>query len=708
MSQTEKPTGAHEAELHNPPLVSIVMLTFNHAPYIAQAIESCLQQKTSFAFELVVCDDASTDGTTEIAQQYASRCANVVLLRQSINGRGLNNCMDGLNYVRSKYVAFCEGDDYWTDNHKLEKQVRFLEENPDFSVCCHKVEMRFENRPITEKKQYIYKDCSSSDERIQQGIFYADEAIASYYFQTSSFVFRWRFREGLPHWFRKWMMLDHALMMLHAVEGKIKYFDEAMSVWRRNDSGYSWLQNIDKGVFFQKEGHGWIWAYEEMDKFFSGRFHLQIRERILLALRGMVANFIQTGSFAQLQHLVHYHRDWFTRVMQDNAVLVDAVRMSLPEETTRTPPWSGRKEVARQVPRTMGGFLELDLQNIPETPENVWGYWTGGKETATFGNPLAALIAWLYHRRVRTVWLPATIPHRYMAELQNLGFPHYLYEVGAAFSPQLSFLSQVQPRDAVLTYAWLGRPPSREVQTTLSKSRNRGILWIDDRSEALWSPNHSEADVTLYSPSQVLGVPDGGILIGEGVARIDPVKLADTNLLAQKRRDLVIARLENPAVPDELLLKEYALHQQIPLPEGAMSQLSKELLTRLPLHSIVSRRQRNWETLHSALGTWALWQSPQLDFAPSAFPLLLPEAIPPAYLGTALRQKGIICSTYTLELMEKYKATLGEELTMLKRLLCLPCDHRYGHADMQRMADEVLQILTGKSEFGPPGTRPSI
>jgi glycosyltransferase involved in cell wall biosynthesis len=708
MNPTQRFTELGEAALPTLPLVSILMLTFNHAPYIAQAIESCLQQETSFPFELVVCDDASTDGTTEIVRQYAAEHPNIVLLKQPINGRGLNNCMDGLNHVRSKYVAFCEGDDYWTSNNKLEKQVRFLEDNPDFSVCCHKVEMRFENRPSAETKQYIYKDCSSADERIQQGIFYADEAIANYYFQTSSFVFRWRFREGLPHWFRKWMMLDHALMMLHAVEGKIKYFDEAMSVWRRNDSGYSWLQNIDKGVFFQKEGHGWIWAYEEMDKFFGGRFHLQIRERILLALRGMVANFIQTGSFVQLEHLVHYHRDWFAKVAQDNAVLIDAVRMSSPDDTTRVPPWSGKKRGASRASRTIGGFHELDLQNIPETPENVWSYWTAGKETATFGNPLAALVAWVYHRRVRAVWLPATIPHRYVAELQNLGLPHHLYEVGSTFSPQLSFFSQVQPRDAVLTYAWLGRPPSQEVQTALVQHRKRGIFWIDDRSEALWGPIHGEADVTLYSPSQILGVPDGGILVGEGVARIQPEKLPETNLLAQKRRDLVIARMENPTVPDELLLQEYELHRKIPLPEGAMSQLSKELLTRLPLRSMVSRSQQNWKTLHSALGAWALWQSPQPDFAPSAFPLLLPEAFPPAYLSTALRQNGIICSTYTLELMEKYKATLGEELTMLKRLLCLPCDHRYGHADMEGMAEDVLQILTGNSKFGPPGTRPSI
>lgn len=357
------------------PLLSIVMLTYNHAPYIEQAMESCLSQETSFPFELIVCDDASTDGTTEIVEKWAEKHDNLVFLQQPLNNHGINNFMDGLGYVRSKYIAFCEGDDYWTSPHKLEKQVRYLEENPDFSGSCHKVELKFENRPGDEKKQYIYKDCSADDERIRQGIFYADEAIANYYFQTSSYVFRWRFRDGLPHWFRKWMLYDHALMMLHAVEGKIKYFDEAMSVWRRNETGYSWLQNVDKGVFFQKEGFGWIKFYQEMDDFFAGRFHLQIRERVLLALRNMVSNCLETGDLVAAKRIIELNENWCLPLIKDNRSLFDAVQQAFPEQITRIPPWASQSKTAAEAP-TLGGFKALDIESIPECPDSVWSQWT--------------------------------------------------------------------------------------------------------------------------------------------------------------------------------------------------------------------------------------------------------------------------------------------------------------------------------------------
>lgn len=686
------------------PLVSILMTTYNHAPYIAQAMESCLSQQTSFPFELVVCDDASTDGTGDIVREWAEKHSNLTFLPQPINGRGAHNYLDGLRYIRSPYIAFCEGDDYWSTPHKLEKQIRFLEENPDFSVCCHKVEMQFQHRPADERKQYIYKDCNSEDERIRQGIFYADEAIANYYFQTSSFVFRWRFSQGLPHWFRKWMMFDHALMMLHAVEGKIKYFDEAMSVWRRNDTGYSWLQNVDKGVFFQKEGYGWILHYEEMDKFFSGRFHLQIRERILLALRGMVANCLETGNLEALRKIVEDHQEWCLKLIKDNAGLFEAVKLAFPDQANRIPPWEGKPLHALEPPLpTLGGFRELDLRSIPEATDSVWTGWTAGHETACFSSPMTALAAWLHHRRVRRLWLPAIIAPAIEEELQRLWIAYQFYPVGSEFSPPADFVAKIQPGDAVLTQSWLGSPPSPELRRALVECVN--VLWIDDRSLALWPGTPSEADVILYSPAKVLGVPDGGILVGEGVAVLQPAEGA-VNPFANQRRELLLERFEHPVIDAAVAVREKAIDLQHPLPGGAMSQLSRHLLARIPLGSVAAGCRNNWRSLHRWLGDWALWADrAEVDFAPSAFPLLLPESVPPVFLLTALNRQGILCSTFQLAMAEKYEGALGEETELLKRLLCLPCDHRYNEADMYRISLAVRQILRGESEFGTSGSR---
>ena len=686
---------------NNTPLVSIMMLTYNHAPYIAQAMDSVLSQITEFPFELVVCDDASTDDTANIVNQYAKKYNNIVFLQQPVNGRAANNFLDGIRYIRSKYIAFCEGDDYWKSPYKLEKQIRFLEENPDFSVSCHKVEMQFDNRPGNEKKQYIYKDLSADEERIRQGIFYADEAIANYFFQTSSFVFRWRFRDGLPSWFRKWMMYDHAMLMLHAVEGKIKYFDEALSVWRRNETGYSWLQTIDRGIFFQKEGCSWIEFYTEMDNFFSGRFHLQIRERILLALRNMISNYLETGNLEAARNLIHENREWCLKLVKDNIELFDTIQQAFPEKITRIPPWANNhKNESKSIKSTIGGFKELDLKSISETPNSVLSIWTQGKEFATFSNPLAALISWIYNKRVRVLWLPTITPISITKELSRLWMPYQFYPVGGDLSPSIDFIKKTQPGDAVLTVSWNGRPPSSELREALVQRKD--IFWIDDRSEALWPDTPYEADVALYSPAKVLGVPDGGILIGHGVAPLQP-ELNPNNVIALQRRELLLERFENPVINGDLLAKEQAVNLEHPLPDGAMSNLSSSILARIPLRSIAEKCQENWHILFTHLAKYALWpECETATFAPSSFPLMTPASIPTVFFLTALNRKGIVC--HTIPTIQN-KNGLGEELQLLQRILLLPCDHRYGKNDMENIASEFLKIIQGKSDLGVSGER---
>lgn len=688
------------------PLLSIVMITYNHAPYIKEAIESCLSQKTSFPFELIVCDDASTDGTSEIVSQYAEKHDNLVFLPQPINGRAANNFMDGLRQVRSKYIAFCEGDDYWTSPHKLEKQVRFLEENPDFSVSCHKVELKFENRPKNEKKQYIYKDCSADDERIRQGIFYADEAVENYYFQTSSHVFRWRFKDGLPDWFRKWMLYDHALFMLHAVEGKIKYFDEAMSVWRRNETGYSWLQNIDKGVFFQKEGYGWIMFYQEMDKFFSGRFHLQIRERILLALRNMVENCLETGNIALIKKITEDHQEWFLKLVKDNAGLFEAVKLVLPEKITRTPPWAGKPEEKNtELQKIIGGVRELDLLSVPESADSIWSHWTQGQEYVCFTNPFSALIGWIYHRRIRRIWLPVVIHPIFVEELDRLWIPYCFYPVGKDLTPPIDFIASTKPGDAVLTQAYFGRPPEKALCEALIERKD--VLWIDDRSASLDAASNAGADVVLYNPMAVLGVPDGGILVGEGLTDLHPSP--DKSDFMTMRRELTLECFETPSNSGNLVMQKQKIEIQNPLPGGNMSRLTLSLLKRIPFANITRKCQTNWNLLHESLNQWSFWRKEHtVNFTPTVYPLLIPENIPAIFFVTALKKKNILCGGLDMNLNEKYKGTLGEESELLKRLIHLPCDHRYDIDDMQKIAREILFIFFGKSDFGIPGTRTSI
>ena len=119
------------------PLVSVKMLTYNHAPYIAKAIECVLAQKTNFPFELVIGEDCSTDGTREIVLDYAQRFPEIIHVITSNQNVGVRNNSKRVNQaLRGKYIAFCEGDDYWHRDDKLQLQVEYLEHHPECGLIC--------------------------------------------------------------------------------------------------------------------------------------------------------------------------------------------------------------------------------------------------------------------------------------------------------------------------------------------------------------------------------------------------------------------------------------------------------------------------------------------------------------------------------------------------------------------------------------------
>lgn len=124
-------------------LVSICSLTYNHAPYIRQCLDGMLMQKTNFDFEIIINDDCSTDGTTEIIREYVEKYPDIIkpiYHEENQYQKGVRGMFAKFVFPKAqgKYIAFCEGDDYWTDPLKLQKQVDFLEANPNYSVCFHK------------------------------------------------------------------------------------------------------------------------------------------------------------------------------------------------------------------------------------------------------------------------------------------------------------------------------------------------------------------------------------------------------------------------------------------------------------------------------------------------------------------------------------------------------------------------------------------
>lgn len=121
------------------PLLSIVTITYNHEPYIRKCIEGVLMQQVNFPIEFIIAEDCSTDGTLTICKEYAEKYPDLIQLITSDNNVGaIANERRAMKAAKGKYIAFCEGDDYWTDPLKLQKQVDFLEDHPEYSVTFHR------------------------------------------------------------------------------------------------------------------------------------------------------------------------------------------------------------------------------------------------------------------------------------------------------------------------------------------------------------------------------------------------------------------------------------------------------------------------------------------------------------------------------------------------------------------------------------------
>jgi glycosyltransferase involved in cell wall biosynthesis len=217
------------------PLVSILCDTYNHEKYISQALDSFIMQQTIFPFEIIVHDDASTDNTAQIIREYELKYPNLfVPIYQSENQYSKKdvNIWTDITFpkARGKYIALCEGDDYWTDPYKLQKQVDFLETNCDYALCFHNVMFVYEDR---KKRSHLFTELNKNDFDV------IDVIQRDWFIPTQSMCFRRQYLlEGLE-WARYVFNGDYALQLSLAAKGKIWGMDESMAVYRRNDKSIS-------------------------------------------------------------------------------------------------------------------------------------------------------------------------------------------------------------------------------------------------------------------------------------------------------------------------------------------------------------------------------------------------------------------------------------------------------------------------------------
>lgn len=221
--------------------VSISCITYNHEKYIEQAIQSFLMQKTDFKYEILIHDDASTDSTADIIKKYQQEYPDIikpVLQSENQYSRGVKHISYTYNFNRAKgkYIALCEGDDYWTDKYKLQKQVYYMESDSECTLCTHSVK-RVSTESVNDigliRPSKVNRELDIREFILGGGMFIG----------TNSILFPKKIIDNLPTWFFDAHAGDYPLQIFLANHGKAYYMDETMSAYRVNVQG-SWTNRV--------------------------------------------------------------------------------------------------------------------------------------------------------------------------------------------------------------------------------------------------------------------------------------------------------------------------------------------------------------------------------------------------------------------------------------------------------------------------------
>lgn len=253
------------------PLVTIRCLVYNHEPYLRQCLEGFVMQKTNFRFEAIVHDDASTDGSTAIIKEYAEKYPSIIKPIFEIENQyskrdgSLRRIMN--EHTRGKYVAMCEGDDYWTDSLKLQKQVDFLEQHPECSMCFHRSQELLEKGV---KAPLIFT-------HLKEGYYSGEDVLNAWTVPTASVMYRNYGSSFLQQTCPGVMWGDIFLFLLLAERGRFYCMSDVMSVYRRN-AGSVTLQQKKTLPYKRIVGH-----YKALKNFFSGKYDKIFDEKIMMS-----------------------------------------------------------------------------------------------------------------------------------------------------------------------------------------------------------------------------------------------------------------------------------------------------------------------------------------------------------------------------------------------------------------------------------------
>lgn len=262
-----KELNKHELTNYEPkkPLVSICLITYNHSRFLKISLESIFSQKTNFEWEVIIGDDSSEDGTQEVIKPYLEKFPEKVKCffhPQNLSksypkfSTGKLNFIHGLYNCSGKYVVHIEGDDYFTNELKLQIQVDYLEANPSYSACFHNALMKFEDSGSQE--DYLINPPD------QKNVITAEDLLLErerWFMATAAVMFKREIITHLMEWFGNSKSGDIPLYVLLSQLGPIGYIAQEMSVYRRHEAGMSYTDNRKHAEFVENR----IFMYKHLN-----------------------------------------------------------------------------------------------------------------------------------------------------------------------------------------------------------------------------------------------------------------------------------------------------------------------------------------------------------------------------------------------------------------------------------------------------------
>lgn len=245
------------------PLVSICCISYNHEKFISQCLDGFIIQKVDFPFEIVISDDCSTDNTKKIIDTYVSKYPAIFKdVSPSKNLGSTKNFYHVLEKASGKYIAYCEGDDYWIDENKLQMQVDFLENNPEYGMCYTKTKQYLQNTQKFTKKTFG-SEFAGFDDLLKNGN----------RIPTLTSVYRKdlldKYQQEIQPSNKGWLMGDYPMWLWFSHECKVKFFDEVTAVYRVLENSASHSVDVAKQFRFEKSNR-------EIRQFYANKYNVNV------------------------------------------------------------------------------------------------------------------------------------------------------------------------------------------------------------------------------------------------------------------------------------------------------------------------------------------------------------------------------------------------------------------------------------------------